>query len=242
MPSRRRAILSKLAFEVKRDETVADTPIRSMVKRKDYVAALALVNDITEQRIARENAEMGAYLLQVDGLDDEAVQDMVDGLSGFSRRQDLMGVEDQLSIFMEAYDCKADIKELTKCVVDILTKVIEVLPDLESEEEAGSSDEDLGDSDCLLCERAMPLTRHHLFPQELHHRLRKRGRSTAELQTCLMICRPCHSAIHRFITNREMASAYHTRESLLEHEAVQRWIPFIRKQRTVVRAPPKYRS
>jgi hypothetical protein len=94
----------------------------------------------------------------------------------------------------------------------------------------------LDDGQCLLCERIMPLTAHHLTPKETHRKYAKRGFSKDFLNTCIMICRPCHSAIHRFIDNETLASSYNTMDKLLTHEKVQRWIPYIAKQKTTTKA------
>ncbi len=75
-------------------------------------------------------------------------------------------------------------------------------------------------SDCQVCERRVNLTRHHLFPREMHKFCLKRGVATAqELELrVLHCCRLCHNAIHRFFTNEDLALQYNTLELLLSDE------------------------
>lgn len=102
------------------------------------------------------------------------------------------------------------------------------------EEENLSSDEKYENGECALCEREMSLTFHHLIPRETHKKMMKKDELTKQdLSRGIMICRPCHSAIHKFIDEETMAIEYSTLEKLLEHEMVQKWIPYIAKQKSV---------
>lgn len=104
----------------------------------------------------------------------------------------------------------------------------------EDDEEEHNSDKDYDDGTCLLCERDMPLTFHHLIPRTTHKKMMKRENMDKKaLNKGIMICRPCHSAIHRFIDEETMALEYNTLEKILEHEKVQAWIPYAAKQKTV---------
>jgi hypothetical protein len=85
---------------------------------------------------------------------------------------------------------------------------------------------------CRLCERVMPLTAHHVFPKTTHKKLKKRGADPNSLAKTMPLCRPCHSAIHSFITEWDMAMEFHTLEALLSHPKVQTWVPYAKKQRT----------
>jgi len=81
-----------------------------------------------------------------------------------------------------------------------------------------SSDGDDGAPlDCEVCERSVRLTRHHLFPREMHKFCIKRSlASPQELERrVLHCCRLCHSAIHRFFTNEDLALRYNTLQLLL---------------------------
>jgi hypothetical protein len=82
---------------------------------------------------------------------------------------------------------------------------------------------------CPMCERTLPLTAHHLIPREVHQRYIAKGFARDFLNTCLMCCRPCHSAIHRMYTNKELGATYNTLEKLLEQDNIQSWISFASK-------------
>lgn len=69
---------------------------------------------------------------------------------------------------------------------------------------------------CEMCEREMRLTRHHLIPKLMHARYKAKGFTREELNTCALICRVCHSAVHHFFSGKELAQKYNTIEKLLE--------------------------
>jgi hypothetical protein len=75
---------------------------------------------------------------------------------------------------------------------------------------------------CGLCERAVQHTsRHHLVPRE------EGGRygDTVDL------CQPCHSSVHRFLTNRALAQQYHTVAALRAADELQGYLNWIRKNK-----------
>ncbi len=75
---------------------------------------------------------------------------------------------------------------------------------------------------CGLCERPVQHTsRHHLVPRE------EGGRygDTVDL------CQPCHSSVHRFLSNRELARQYSTLEALRRAEELQGYLSWIKKNR-----------
>lgn len=75
---------------------------------------------------------------------------------------------------------------------------------------------------CGLCEREVQGTsRHHLVPRE------EGGRHGPVVD----LCQPCHSSVHRFLSNRELASRYATVEALRAAEELQTYLRWIRKQR-----------
>ena len=71
---------------------------------------------------------------------------------------------------------------------------------------------------CSVCERYLPLTRHHLYPRSTHQKLIKRKGYTKEFLSAsvLSVCRQCHNAIHRFFVNEELAESYFTLDLLLD--------------------------
>eukprot|EP01106_Pelomyxa_sp_JSP_P007950 TRINITY_DN22883_c0_g1_i1.p2 TRINITY_DN22883_c0_g1~~TRINITY_DN22883_c0_g1_i1.p2 ORF type:complete len:183 (+),score=67.03 TRINITY_DN22883_c0_g1_i1:96-644(+) len=89
-------------------------------------------------------------------------------------------------------------------------------PDEDGDEDGGEGegdedDEDEGellkDGECELCEREMPLTKHHVIPKELHPRYLKKGFTKRVLNEGIFICRPCHNAVHSFFDHKTLASS-----------------------------------
>ncbi len=86
---------------------------------------------------------------------------------------------------------------------------------------------------CELCGREeLKLTRHHLIPRSRHNKARtQRAFSREDMKgEIAMLCRPCHSQIHRLFDNHELANYYHTTERLKEHSEVQKFIQWIKKR------------
>jgi hypothetical protein len=81
-------------------------------------------------------------------------------------------------------------------------------------------EEQYDDRCCALCDREMKVTRHHLIPKETHSKMLKKGYKESLLMKTAPVCRFCHSTIHRFFTNDELADHYNTIEKLLEDERV----------------------
>lgn len=87
---------------------------------------------------------------------------------------------------------------------------------------------------CALCGRdPVSLTFHHLIPVSMHDKgpFRKLYTKDYMSQHGIDICRPCHSGIHRFYEERELALNFHTLELLLADEKVQKHIKWVAKQR-----------
>ncbi|TDN37211.1 HNH endonuclease [Hymenobacter sp. UV11] len=73
-----------------------------------------------------------------------------------------------------------------------------------------------------MCQRAVQhTTRHHLVPRE------EGGRYGAIVE----LCQPCHSSVHRFLSNRELARQYPTVEALRAAEALQGYLGWISKNK-----------
>ena len=90
---------------------------------------------------------------------------------------------------------------------------------------------------CELCGRPERLTRHHLIPRTLHRnrRVRRRWSREALTRAILWVCRPCHDQIHQLIPEKQLAEHYHTREALLAHAELRRFVEWIRSR------PPGFR-
>lgn len=84
-------------------------------------------------------------------------------------------------------------------------------------------DRETNSFECELCERQIQTTRHHVYPKETHDWLRKKDEShysIMELRKTIALCRMCHSAIHRFYSNRDLAIDYFSLELLFESDQV----------------------
>lgn len=78
------------------------------------------------------------------------------------------------------------------------------------------------DTHCGLCERTVQHTsRHHLVPRE------EGGRYGDTVN----LCQPCHSSVHRFLSNRELARQYSTVAALREAAELREYLAWIRKSR-----------
>lgn len=96
-----------------------------------------------------------------------------------------------------------------------------------------TKDSDTDNLACKLCARTeLPLTRHHLIPRAHHNKARtKREFSRVDMKTDIaLLCRPCHSQIHRLFDNHQLASYYHTIERLQQHSEVQKFINWVKKR------------
>lgn len=85
---------------------------------------------------------------------------------------------------------------------------------------------------CALCERERPLTFHHLVPKKVHKKsILLKKFTKAEMQTMgLMLCTDCHKTIHRHIDHIELGRFYHSKEALLEHPEVGKFVKWVARQ------------
>ncbi|CAH0522745.1 unnamed protein product [Peronospora belbahrii] len=88
---------------------------------------------------------------------------------------------------------------------------------------------------CEMCERAMNLTAHHLIPQVTHSKYLRKGYTKEFLNTCIMICRQCHSKIHSVEDNKTLASEYNTLDKIMLHPDVIAWVAYARKQKARIK-------
>jgi hypothetical protein len=97
--------------------------------------------------------------------------------------------------------------------------------------------------ECELCGREMFLTIHHLFPRSEHDHLLRHPPSNLPPDTPFTkrdllvthrawLCRPCHSAVHRTASNRELALEYWNIEKLMGHDGIRKWAAYAAKQRS----------
>jgi hypothetical protein len=194
-----------------------------------------VLSDILLSRIPRD---------EEDEADSEAehCEEVLNFLSQeiYDNRNDVLtsskNLSETIGEYLLSYECCSDDKD----VLFVCEMILEDLEDFlanngenEDDDEGYNSDKDYGDGDCVLCERQMPLTFHHLIPRTTHKKMMRRGYEKKDLNHGIMVCRPCHNAIHRFINVESMALEYNTLEKLLEHEKVQSWIPYVAKQKAI---------
>ncbi len=84
---------------------------------------------------------------------------------------------------------------------------------------------------CDLCESEDAYNFRHLIPRTLHSNKWFKKRFTRdEMASGLGICRPCHRTIHELIPEKELGRYHHTREKLLAHPSIARYIAWKRKR------------
>ena len=85
------------------------------------------------------------------------------------------------------------------------------------------------DKPCELCGRHTQFTRHHLIPHTRHRN--KRVQKTflrKEMQNRLLwVCRSCHGHIHKCISEKALADRCHSKERLLSHREIQKFVTWI---------------
>ncbi|MEM9701473.1 MAG: HNH endonuclease [Planctomycetota bacterium] len=75
---------------------------------------------------------------------------------------------------------------------------------------------------CALCDHEFErrqLTKHHLVPKS------RGGRET------VLLCKPCHSTVHKTFTEKELERDYATVEALRDAKELQVWLTWIRKRK-----------
>ncbi|KAJ7176179.1 hypothetical protein C8R43DRAFT_555312 [Mycena crocata] len=91
-------------------------------------------------------------------------------------------------------------------------------------------------TECEICERAVPLTYHHLIPRSTHAKaVKRKWHPESMLNSVAWLCRPCHTAVHQVATNEELAQHYYSVDLLLQRDDIQRWGKYVSKQRFGVR-------
>ncbi len=85
---------------------------------------------------------------------------------------------------------------------------------------------------CELCERERNLSFHHLIPKTLHNNkwFLKNFKKCDMRTNGLMLCKDCHSNIHRFIDEKELGKYYNTKELLLSNELINNFVEWIKKR------------
>ncbi|TYZ61790.1 hypothetical protein PybrP1_004788 [[Pythium] brassicae (nom. inval.)] len=124
--------------------------------------------------------------------------------------------------------------------VEFGKKVVVRMEDMVLDEDRADRDDDPdGTGLCEMCERPMNLTAHHLIPRTTHAQYRKKGYTKEFLNTCVMICRQCHSKIHSVEDERTLARDFSTLEKIMAHPEIVRWVAYASKQKARIRPTKK---
>nr|WP_246386622.1 hypothetical protein [Litorivivens lipolytica] len=83
-----------------------------------------------------------------------------------------------------------------------------------------------------MCARHSLLTLHHLIPRKLHRRTYYRKHfSREQLNVGVLICRQCHSGIHRIYDEMTLAKHFNSLASLQSDPALQKHFAWVAKQK-----------
>ena len=131
------------------------------------------------------------------------------------------------------------------------TQVVD-LRDVDDDEDV---EEAATEGECELCGRGLKLTFHHLIPKQTHSRYLANGRlpccgvAEAALAKGMepettrhflnsygsMLCRFCHTTVHRFAPNAVLAERFSTVDALRETPQIQRFAAFAGRQKVTQR-------
>ena len=85
---------------------------------------------------------------------------------------------------------------------------------------------------CELCEREHLLTFHHLIPRSQHkNKWFKKNFTKEQMNEGINICKDdCHKQIHILIEEKELGKNYNTKQKLLNHLKVKKYIKWIKER------------
>ena len=85
---------------------------------------------------------------------------------------------------------------------------------------------------CRTCQRQTMLTFHHLIPRKMHRRTHFKKHFTKEqLQAGIMLCRTCHSGIHKRYSEMQLATLLNNEALLLNDPELERFFTWVSKQK-----------
>jgi len=87
---------------------------------------------------------------------------------------------------------------------------------------------------CALCQRPeRRLSEHHLIPRTLHrNKWFKKNFTREQMNATVDLCRDCHSALHRFESEKSLGRDFNTIEALKAHPEIGKFVRFVAKQRS----------
>lgn len=135
--------------------------------------------------------------------------------------------------------------------LQVLASTISLMTGYEGGTSGAEEGADVPDDDgtCEMCERQVRRTFHHLIPKETHNRFLKRKTLPDNIKTIaaaigvdssvsrvwlntygVMICGPCHRAVHKSASNEDLAEHNNTLELLLQHPNIYAFAKYNSKQ------------
>ena len=85
---------------------------------------------------------------------------------------------------------------------------------------------------CEFCNREKELTFHHLIPKKNHKikHIRQQFNSLNIHTYGIKICRDCHKMVHKLISHKSLALKYNSKEELLNHAELKKFIDWVKNQ------------
>lgn len=82
---------------------------------------------------------------------------------------------------------------------------------------------------CVLCQRIIPLTFHHLIPRLTHKKNYNKDKDQSLLNKGIWVCRACHSGLHSIYDEETLALQYYTLDLLLGSERIVKMAKYFSK-------------
>lgn len=93
------------------------------------------------------------------------------------------------------------------------------------------------EANCEMCKRLAKLSFHHLIPRTLHsNKWFKKNYTREQMAQGIDVCRDCHRAVHQFIDEKELGREYFTKEKLLAHPEVAKFVAWVSRKHVRNRA------
>jgi|SaaInl5LU_22_DNA_1037371.scaffolds.fasta_scaffold49960_3 hypothetical protein len=88
---------------------------------------------------------------------------------------------------------------------------------------------------CPCCERKTRLTFHHLIPKKMHRRTYFKKHVPREIrEQGILVCRQCHSGIHRFYDEMTLAKQFNSLTLIKDDAQLNAFFMWVAKQRVKV--------
>lgn len=88
---------------------------------------------------------------------------------------------------------------------------------------------------CELCGHEKSLSFHHLIPRKVHRRkyFQKRYDKYFMHTYGINVCKHCHSHIHKYISEMDLAKYYNTLEKLNAHPELKKYVNWAKSRKKV---------